>query len=141
MKRYASLVIFVSLMLLQPALSHSADYTGQWLGTITESVNRCDNLGKGKPGEYKLTITHKGNNIVAMENTVRRPYTGVFSPERPKFAHVVGSYVDDGGFVAELIDIDFQNDSAGSGKSVWRWSNGYYSCGGNFTFTLVKTGP
>jgi len=51
---------------------------------------------------------------------------------------VLGAYVDDGGYVTELVDIDLSSDTTGSGRSVWRWSNGYYSCGGNFTFTMEK---
>ena len=141
MERYASLILCIGAMIMQPVLSYGFDYSGQWLGTITESINHCENLGKAEPGEYTLTITHKGNDIVVMENIVRRPYTGVFNPQRPQIAHVVGTYVDDGGFVAELVDIEFESDTTGNGKSVWRWSSGYYSCGGNFNFSLVKIRP
>ena len=128
-------------MLMQPGLSYGFDYSGQWLGTITESVNHCKNLGKAEPGEYKLTIRHKGNEIIVMENVVQRPYTGVFNPQQPQIAHVIGTYVDDGGYVTELVDIEFKSDTTGNGKSVWRWSSGYYSCGGNFAFSLVKIRP
>jgi hypothetical protein len=141
MKRHVYLVVFISVLLLHPCLSHGFDVNGQWIGTITETLNRCDNLGKAKMGDYKLTITHKDNDIVVMENRVKRPYTGVFNPKRPQFAHVHGAYVDGGGYVTELVDIEFENDTTGHGKSVWRWSDGYYSCGGEFSFTLVKTEP
>ena len=142
MKRYIFLVVFIGVMCIQPALSHAIDYTGQWRGTIIESVNACKNdLGKGKPGEYTLTIIQKGDEIVGMENTVKRPYKGVVNPERPQFAQVVGSYVTTGGVVSEIVDLEFKNATNGIGKAVWRWSNGYLSCGGKFTFTLEKIQP
>lgn len=128
-------------MFINPGMSYGLDFTGQWLGTITESINRCDHLGKAKPGDYKLTISHQGNDIVVTENVVQRPYTGVFNPQRPQFAHVQGAYVDNGGYVTELVDIEFDSVTTGKGKSVWRWSGGYYSCGGTFNFTLVKQKP
>lgn len=141
MKRYAFPVIFFGFILIHPGLSFGLDYSGQWLGTVTESVNHCENLGKAEPGDYKLTITHKGNDIVIMENVVQRPYTGVINPERPDFVQAQGSYVDDGGYVTEMINIEFVGDTTGKGKSVWRWSGGFYSCGGRFNFTLKKIRP
>lgn len=142
MKRFSLLVALLGVMIMSPGLSHAIDYTGQWRGTITQSVNGCKNdLGKGKPGEYMLTFIQKGDEVVAMENTVKRPYRGVVNPERPQFVHVVGSYVTTGGFVSETVDIEFRNETGGIGKSFWRWSNGYLSCGGNFTFTLEKVQP
>lgn len=142
MKHYVYLLAVLGVMWMQPALSHATDYTGQWRGTITESTNECKNdLGKGKPGEYTLTFIHKGDEFVGMENTVKRPYKGVVNPSNPQFVHLVGSYVTTGGFVSETVEITFSNATSGIGKSVWRWSNGYLSCGGNFTFTLEKIQP
>jgi hypothetical protein len=40
--------------------------------------------------------------------------------------------------VTELVDIDFKDPESGTGGSVWRWSDGYYECGGSFKFTLKK---
>ncbi len=141
MKRYIFLVAFIGVMCMQPALSHAIDYTGQWRGTITESVNECKDLGKGKPGEYTLTFIQKGDEIVGMENSVKRPYKGIVNPSRPEFVHLVGSYVTTGGYVTETVDIEFKTETTGIGKSVWRWSNDFFSCGGNFTFTLEKIQP
>ncbi len=141
MNRYGSLILFISTLLLHPALSYGNDYSGQWLGTISESKNLCKNLGKAEPGEYKLTITQQDEDIVIMENVVQRPYRGRLNPEEPNLFHVQGSYVDDGGYVSELVDIEFESETAGTGKSVWRWSDGYYACGGTFAFTLEKIRP
>lgn len=141
MSKYLVFLAFVGIMSLQPDLARAADYTGQWRGTITESVNQCKDLGKGKPGDYMLTFIQKGDEIVGMENTVKRPYRGVVNPARPQFVHVVGSYVTTGGFVTETVDIEFTSETTGKGASVWRWSNDFFSCGGNFTFTLEKVLP
>lgn len=141
MTRYAALILFASVVLLSPDLSHGSDYSGQWLGTITESRNLCKNLGKAEPGDYKLTITQKGGDIVVMENVVQRPYTGRNNPGQPHRFRVQGSYSDDGGYVNELVDLEFSSDTTGTGKSVWRWSDGYYACGGTFAFTLEKLRP
>ena len=142
MKKYVFFMVFIGVMCMRPAMSLAMDATGQWRGTITESTNKCKNdLGKGKPGEYTLTFIQKGEEVMGMENTVKRPYRGVVNPERPQFVHLVGSYVTTGGFVSEAVDIEFKSETTGIGKSVWRWSNGYLSCGGEFTFTLEKIQP
>jgi len=141
MKRYVFLLIFLGVACMQPAISHAIDYTGQWRGTITQSVNGCRNLGKGVPGDYMLTFIHDGDEFVGMENKVKRPYRGVVNPSNPKFVHLVGSYVATGGYVTETIDLEFPTETTGIGKSVWRWSNDFFSCGGNFTFTLEKVQP
>lgn len=141
MNRYAALFLLISMTWLHPAQSQGSDYSGQWLGTITESKNLCKNLGKAEPGDYKLTITQNDNDIVIMENVVQRPYTGHINPEQSHRFHIQGSYSDDGGYVSELVDIEFDSETSGKGKSVWRWSDGYYACGGTFAFTLEKIRP
>jgi hypothetical protein len=139
MKNYASLVIFVGFICINPGFSHGLDYSGQWLGTVTKTENSCKkDLGKAKLGDYKLTIMHKGKDLVVMENVVQRPYTGPFNSQQPGIARVHGSYVVDGGYVTESVNVEFVDDATGKGDSVWRWSNGYLACGGRFIFTLVK---
>jgi hypothetical protein len=141
MKRFSLLVALLGVVFMSPAPSHAIDYTGQWRGTITQSVNECKNLGKGVPGEYMLTFIQKGEEFVGMENSVKRPYKGVVNPGRPQFVHLVGSYVATGGYVMETVDLEFVTETTGTGKSVWRWSNDFFSCGGSFTFTLEKVQP
>ena len=134
-------IVLIGLFFMLPATSFSQNYSGQWLGTVTESINRCERLGKAEPGDYKLTIVHQDSDIMIMENVVQRPYTGVISPQRPRNVFVNGTYIDDGGYVTELVDIVFESDSKGQGQSVWRWSDGYYQCGGRFHFDLKKIRP
>jgi hypothetical protein len=141
MKRYAILVFLFVVIFSKPQSTYANNYSGQWLAVVTESLNHCKSLGKAEPGKYKLTIIHKNNDITIMENVVQRPYTGVVNPKRPLVVHVQGNYVDDGGYVSELINIEFKNDSGGKGQSVWSWSDGYLACGGRFSFTLEKIRP
>ena len=126
-------------LLLAPAFPAAAqNYSGQWLATVSESVSWCKNLGKTEPGDYKLTIVHKGNDVTLLENVVQRPYKGLIDPKRLLNLHVTGSYAKDGGYVNEMIDMGFENDSAGQGGSVWQWSDGYFQCGGRFKFDLKR---
>jgi len=120
-----------------PVCAWAQDYSGQWLGRITESQNRCADLGKAEPGDYKITIVHKDNAIMLMENVVQRPYRGSVDPRSPQNVRVLGAYNVDGGYVNEMVDIVFENEHQGSGQSVWTWSDGYYQCGGRFTFELT----
>ena len=132
-------ICLYSFLLLAMASHVSAqDYNGTWLATVSESVTWCINIGKTEPGDYKLTIVQKGNDITLLENVVQRPYKGFIDPKRPLNLHVNGSYIKDGGYVNEMIDIAFENDSAGKGESAWQWSDGYYQCGGRFKFKLKK---
>jgi hypothetical protein len=126
----------MGIALMLPECTWAQDYSGQWLGKITESYNRCKDLGKAEPGDYKLTIVQKDNEIMLMENVVQRPYRGVVNPKAPQKVHVQGAYNVDGGYVTEMIDIVFEGNAKGTGHSVWSWSDGYYQCGGRFEFEL-----
>ena len=95
MKRYTILVFLAVVLLSNPQITYGNNYSGQWLGVVTDSLNRCKSLGKAEPGKYKLTIIHKNDDITILENVVQRPYTGVVNPKRPLIVHVQGSYVED----------------------------------------------
>lgn len=138
MKNIGVVMLSFGFLLCLPGMCKADSYGGQWLGTVSESVNRCKRLGKAEPGDYKLTIIHDGADITIMENVMQRPYVGVVNPDKPRKVHVQGTYVDDGGYVSELVNIEFDDYEQGKGQSVWRWSDGYYECGGRFSFTLKK---
>ena len=132
------LILLLGLLLGPAGGAAAQDYSGQWLGTITASLNRCENLGKAEPGDYKLTIVHKDGEILLMENVEQVPFRGVVNPRRPRNVHVQGAYNDDGGYVTQVIEIVFASAAVGEGQSVWNWSDGYHSCGGRFKFRLEK---
>ena len=132
--------IFWSSFLILALASYVAaqNYSGTWLAKVNESVSWCKNIGKTEPGDYKLTIVHKGNDVTLLENVVQKPYKGFIDPKRPLNLHVNGAYIKDGGYVNEMIDIGFDNESAGQGGSVWQWTDGYFQCGGRFQFDLKR---
>lgn len=132
------MLLIMGIAAMVPECIWAQDYSGQWLGTITESQNHCEDLGKAEPGDYKITIVQKDNAILLMENVVQRPYRGVIDPETPRNVRVQGTYNVDGGYVSEIVDIVFENERQGSGQSVWSWSDGYYQCGGQFKFELTQ---
>jgi hypothetical protein len=117
------------------------DYSGVWTGMITESINNCKDLGKAKPGEYKLTFVQTGDKLTAMENKAKRPYEGVFEGGDHRRVVVRGTYEDKGGYVTEEVTLDFTGDTAGKGHSVWNWSDGWFQCGGSFSFSFTKDLP
>lgn len=121
-----------------PTVVTANDYAGQWLGTIVDSINMCEGLGKAEPGDYKLTIIQEGGDIIIMDNVQQHPYTGVISPEKPLEVFVQGTYVEHGGYISELVTIHFTDETRGEGESVWRWSDGYHGCGGRFSFVLTR---
>ncbi len=123
---------------IQPVAASAQNFSGQWLGNVTESLNRCERLGKVEPGDYKLTIVHKDNEIMLMENVEQVPYKGVINPKRPQNVFVQGVYDIDGGYLTEMIEIVFKDEHQGRGQSVWYWSDGYHQCGGRFKFGLEK---
>ena len=53
-------------------------------------------------------------------------------------AHLQATYIKDGGYVTELVDIDFGYGKTAKGEVVWRWSDGVYACGGSYSFTLTR---
>lgn len=123
---------------MPPAAVYAQNFSGQWLGTVTESLNRCERLGKAEPGDYKLTIVHKGPDILLMENVEQVPYKGSVNPKSPLSVFVQGVYDIDGGYVTEMLDVVFDDERKGKGQSVWHWSDGYHQCGGRFKFGLEK---
>jgi hypothetical protein len=141
MKRHASLIFLLCIIFCSAGWSTGANYDGQWRGTVTESTNTCERIGKADPGDYILTILHQEERITIMDNVEQRPYTGAIDPEKPAIVVVKGTYAVDGGYLTEMVTIDFVDDNSGNGKSTWHWSDGYHSCGGRFAFSLKKIKP
>ena len=133
-----ALIFLLCFGLMHPAALCAQDFSGQWLGSITESLNRCERIGKAEPRDYKLTIVQKNDEIMLMENVEQVPYKGIVNPKRPRNVFVQGVYNIHGGYVTEMLEIVFDDASKGQGESVWYWSDGYHQCGGRFKFALEK---
>lgn len=139
--RERCLLIACGLILLCSVNAVAQDYGGTWTGVITESTSDCYNIVKAKPGEYQLTFVQKGDELMIMVNVVRRPYRGFIEADSPGHVQVRGTYADAGGYVSEEVYIRFAESNSGTGRSVWRWSDGWHQCGGRFLFTLQKKRP
>ncbi|MGD9971684.1 MAG: hypothetical protein AB7S77_01360 [Desulfatirhabdiaceae bacterium] len=135
---YVSIAIAITLVLSSFFNADAQDFSGGWTGVITESNTNCKKLGKAEPGEYRLTFIQNGNELTAMENTVKRPYKGIFEEGNPMRIVVRGTYEDKGGYVTEEVILDFTSDRTGNGHSIWGWSDGWFQCGGSFRFSLSK---
>ncbi len=123
---------------MSPAAVYAQNFSGQWLGNVTESLSRCEGIGKVEPGEYKLTIVQKDEEIMLMENVEQVPFRGVINPKQPLKVFVQGVYDIHGGYVTEMLEIQFEGERRGQGESVWSWSDGYHECGGRFKFGWDK---
>jgi hypothetical protein len=135
------LPIACSLILACYVTAAAQDYSGTWAGVVVESTSDCKNIVKAKPGEYQLIFVHKGDELTIMENVAKRPYRGFFETDSPGHIQVRGTYADAGGYITEEVFIKFSESDAGTGQSVWRWSDGWHQCGGRFLFTLKKNRP
>jgi hypothetical protein len=131
-------LVACSLIMAFPLSASAQDYSGPWTGVVTETTSDCKNIVKAKPGEYQLTIVQEGDELTIMESVARRPYKGFLEADNPRQVQVRGTYADAGGYVTEDVTIKFANSGAGTGQSVWRWSDGWHQCGGRFAFTLKK---
>jgi len=135
------LLIACSLLLGFGVTAAAQNYNGPWSGVVTESTSECKNIVKARPGEYGLTFVQEGDELTIMENVGRRPYRGFLEADNPQQVQVRGTYADAGGYVTEEVTIQFANSRSGAGHSVWRWSDGWHQCGGNYLFTLMKKVP
>jgi hypothetical protein len=117
------------------------DKSGAWTGIVTESSSDCQNIVKARPGEYQLHFVQQGDELVITEPRSRRPYRGFFGSDTPGQIQVRGTYADAGGYVTEEVFIRFAGADSGTGRSAWRWSDGWHQCGGRFLFTLKKNRP
>ena len=136
--RELRLLIACSFILIYSTNAAAQDYSGTWTGVVTESTSDCKNIVKAKPGEYQLTFVQKGDELTIIENVARRPYKGFIEADNPGHIQVRGTYADAGGYITEEVLIKFAESSSGTGRSVWKWSDGWHQCGGRFLFTLKK---
>lgn len=140
MKTWSFLMIVCTVSLLSVPV-FALDLNGTWNATITDSLSHCKKLGKYEPGDYTINLTQKGNNISIIEKESQTRYVGTVKQGAPNHVHVRSTYNLHGGYATELVDIEFENDQAGKGGSVWRWSDGLFECGGSYKFTLLKKQP
>lgn len=140
MKKWTFLLVVCTLSLLSVP-GFALDLNGTWKATVTDSLSHCKKLGKYEPGDYIIHITQKGSSISIFDETSQTEYVGAVKQGAPNHVHVRTTDNLHGGYVTELVDIEFENEQAGKGGSVWRWSDGLFECGGSYKFTLLKKQP
>ncbi|MCG6919053.1 MAG: hypothetical protein LJE88_02820 [Deltaproteobacteria bacterium] len=141
MKKRLSFLIVVCTVSLLSVPGFALDLNGIWNVTVTDSITHCAGAGKGKVGDYTIALTQKGDKITIIGQASQTRYVGEAKQGAPNHVHVHSTDNLHGGYVTELVDIDFDNDQTGKGGSVWRWSDGLYQCGGSYKFTLHKIQP
>jgi hypothetical protein len=140
MRRWIT-VLIVSVCSVYATTVWAIDLSGVWNAKVTESITHCENIGKAAPGDYSIEIVQNGIKLSIDTESIPTPYVGTVNVGKPPRAHVRNTYHQHGGYVTELVDIDFKDEDSGHGGSTWRWSDGYHQCGGNFKFTLEKKTP
>lgn len=124
------------LLIAPPALA--GDYGGTWKAEVTESHTACEDLGRDFVGHYTIEIFQSKDNLIVQAERPNVRYVGKLKPDNPNMAHLQATYIKDGGYVTELVDIDFGDKKTAKGGVVWRWSDGVYACGGSYSFTLIR---
>lgn len=132
-------IILSALMVLLMAFNAQAgDLAGIWNAEVTESLTNCKTLGWDYVGNYTIEIFQSKNNLIIQGERPNVKYMGRLNDENPNIGHLSATYMDDGGYVTELVDVEFIEGDTGKGGVVWRWSDGVYSCGGSFSFLLTR---
>lgn len=132
------LILISALFVLLVASPVSAgDYGGIWKAEVTESLTACEDLGRDFVGHYTIEVFQSKDNLIVHAERPYVRYIGKLKAESPSVAHLQATYIKDGGYVTELVDIEFEGQTA-KGGVVWRWSDGVYACGGSYTFVLTR---
>jgi len=135
-----NIIITIStiLILLTASIALAGDFGGTWKAEVTESHTSCEDLGRDKVGHYTIEVFQSKDNLIVQAERPNVRYVGKLKPENPNMAHLQSTYIKDGGYVTELVDIEFVDVKNAKGGVVWRWSDGVYACGGSYTFVLTR---
>jgi len=136
--RNIQIVILALVVILAAPIALAGDYGGTWKAEVTESKTTCKDLGRDSVGHYTIEIFQSRDNLIVQAERPNVRYVGKLVPDNPNKAHLQATYIKDGGYVTELVDIEFEDGKAAKGGVVWRWSDGVYACGGNFRFILTR---
>lgn len=134
-----NIITIMALFILLAAFPAMAgDYGGTWKAEVTESLTACEDLGRDFVGHYTIEVFQSKDNLIVQAQRPNVRYIGKLKAENPNMAHLQATYTKDGGYVTELVDIEFEGGVAAKGGVVWRWSDGVYACGGSYTFVLTR---
>ncbi|MGL1861244.1 MAG: hypothetical protein OCC46_01840 [Pseudodesulfovibrio sp.] len=136
--RKFTITLLVVAVLLTSAPGWAGDFGGTWNAEVTESQTACEDLGRDFVGQYVIEVFQSKDNLIVQAERPNVRYVGKLVAENPNAAHLQATYVKDGGYVTELVDMEFVDKNSAKGGVVWRWSDGVYACGGSYTFVLTK---
>jgi hypothetical protein len=128
--------------LLVPAVSTAGEYDGTWNAEVTRATSNCKSMGKGIEGNYTAVIRQEEGSTLTM--TIKesgRVFHGVQAPgAKGPSLHLVASYLEEAGIISQEMTIEMADVDTGSGYTHWNWSDGLMICGGQYDFTLQRTG-
>ena len=132
------ILISAIVLLLTASPAIAGDYGGTWQAEVTESLTTCEDLGRDFVGQYTIEVYQSKDNLIVQAERPNVRYVGKLMTDNHNKAHLQATYIKDGGYVTELVDIDFDDSQTAQGRVLWRWSDGVYACGGSFSFVLMR---
>ncbi len=144
MNRVKLVIIGIVLFLFTPALASAGqdlvNIEGEeWVSTITAQSSSCKSIGKNIARTHNYVILARTDEkVVVVHRKSGISYYGKLDKENPMIIHYWASYQRDAGVVTERLKLEKSDNSSGKGRSVWNWSDGIMSCGGEYSFTAVR---
>ncbi|MEA3469650.1 MAG: hypothetical protein U9R57_15715 [Thermodesulfobacteriota bacterium] len=134
------IVLFLCSVTLASAGQDLVDIEGEeWVSTITAQSSRCKSIGKNIASTHTYVILARTDEkVVVVHRKSGISYYGRVDKENPMIIHYWASYLKDAGVVTERLKFEKSDNNSGKGRSVWNWSDGIMSCGGEYSFTAVR---
>lgn len=137
MKKLNILICVFTLLLIANG-AFAEDLSGKWLADVTSAETQCEDLGWDPVGNYTIEIFKGEKSIIIVPQRPHVRYVGKFLTDMPNKAHLRATYMKDGGYLTEIVDITFENSQSATGKTLWQWSDGVFACGGSYSFVLKR---
>ena len=144
MNRIKLLIIVTVLCLFTLSLaSASQDLVNiegeEWESTITHQSSSCKSIGKNIAASQTYVVVAKtADQVIVIHRKSGISYYGKVDKDNPMIIHYWASYLKEAGVLTERIKFEKSDDENGMGKSIWNWSDGIMSCGGEYSFTSVQ---
>ncbi len=137
-------VLFGAVLCLFP-LTHAAagenlvNIEGvEWKSAITGQSSSCKSIGKNIASTHTYVILSKTDDkVVVVHRKSGISYYGKVDKDNPMIIYYWASYLKEGGVLTERLTFEKSDEMSGRGKSVWNWSDGIMSCGGEYSFTAA----
>ena len=135
----AILLICSALFIFFAGQDKPTSQAEKWEITVTDYSNRCKSIGMDFSGTHDFIIQIQDDNKrVIYDSGTGITYYGKIDSENPKITHYTANYREDAGVLSEEITFKREDETHGSGRSVWYWSDGIMSCGGEYRFSGTR---